>query len=382
MMFITTPSIVLEHLKSLSPIVSTNKTNPLLEGFLFEVKNDILHITAYSEDLRVQTSIPVSLASEDKDNFKDGFVINAKKIIEILQSLPEQPITFILIPDEMVIKLKTEQGEYKISVFDGEQYPSLTNNNEQEYIGTFTIQSSIFKAGLEKTLFAASDDIELRPNLCGIYCQFFENESVFVSTDTHRLIEYTRTDSRPETNISFILPKKNVPVITKILDKIEDAVEIKYAKGYIIAKIGEYTIFSKLAAGDYPKYRDVFPKNSSKRLIVDRNAIIASIRRVKVFSTLENHRVHLEMKGSLLKISASNEEYNESAFEQLSCTYEGDEFSIAFNAPLLIEQLQNIPSDEVVFEMTEANRAVVIKPHQENPGEKIISLLMPIVTSY
>jgi len=380
MMFITTPSIILEHLKNLSPIVSTNKTNPLLEGFLFETKKDMLNITAYSDDLRVLTSIPVSPAYEDKDNFKDGFVINAKKIMEILQSLPEQPLTFILLPDEMVIKLKTEQGEYKISVFDGEQYPALSN--EEEYAGTFTIQSSIFKTGLEKTLFAASDDIELRPNLCGIYCQFFENESVFVSTDTHRLIEYTRTDSRPETNVSFILPKKNVPVITKILDKIEDAIEVKFAKGYILAKIGEYTVFSKLATGDYPKYRDVFPKNSSKKLIVDRNSIIASIRRVKVFSTLENHRVHLEMKGSLLKVSASNEEYNESAFEQLSCTYEGEEFNIAFNAPLLIEQLQNIPSDEVVFEMTEANRAVVIKPHQENPGEKIISLLMPIVTSY
>lgn len=380
MMFVTTPSIVLEHLKNLSPILSTNKTNPLLEGFLFQVNKEQLNITAYSDDLRVQTSIHVSPASDEKNNFENGFVINGKKIIEILQSLPEQPLTFILLPDEMSIKLKTEQGEYKISVFDGDQYPEFTP--ETEFLGTFTIKSDIFRIGLEKTLFAASDDIELRPALCGIYCQFFESEAVFVSTDTHRLIEYTRTDSRPETNVAFILPKKNIPVISKILSRFDDAIEVNYAKGYILTRVGEYLIFSKLTVGDFPKYRDIFPKSYSKKLIVDRNALMASIRRVKVFSTMENNRVIFEMDGSLLKISAANEEYNESAVEQLSCTYEGEQFSIAFNATLLLEQLQNIPSDDVSFEMNEPNRAVIIKPHQENPGEKIISLLMPIAISY
>jgi len=380
MIFITTPAIVLEHLKNLSPILSSNKANPLLEGFLFEVKNNALNITAYSEDLRVQTSIHLSSVSDLQPTFENGFVVNGKKIIEILQSLPEQPLTFILLPEEMSIKLKTDQGEYKISVFDGEQYPPFILDTD--FLGTLTIKSDIFRTGLERTLFAASDDIELRPNLCGVYCQFLENESIYVATDTHRLIEYTRTDSRPETHVSFILPKKNIPVITKILDKFDDAVEINYAKGFIQIRIGEYLVFSKLGIGEYPKYRDVLPKNSNRKLIVDRNALIGAIRRVKVFSTLENNRIQLEMNGSLLKISAVNEEYNESAIEQLSCTYEGDPFTIAFNGPLLIEQLQNIESDEVVFGMTENNRPVLIVPHQENPGEKLITLLMPIVTAY
>lgn len=380
-MFITTPSIVLEHLRNLSPIISTNKTNPLLEGFLFEINKDLLSITAYSEDLRVKTSIHVTPATSENDsNFKDGFVVNGKKIIEILQSLPEQPLTFILIPDEMAIKLKTEQGEYKISVFDGEQYPSVTP--EADFQGTFTIKSDILKSGLEKTLFAASDDIELRPNLCGIYCQFFENEAVFVSTDTHRLIEYTRTDSRPETNVTFTIPKKNVTTISKILDKIDDAIEINFAKGFILIKVAEYSIFSKLVSGDFPKYRDILPKSYNSKLIVDRNALISSIRRVKVFSTLENNRVSLEMNGSLLKVFAINDEFNESAFEQLSCTYEGDALTISFNAPLIVEQLQSMGSENVVFEITEPNRAVVLKPNEENPGEKIYSIIMPIVSNY
>lgn len=380
MIFITTPAIVLEHLKNLSPILSTNKTNPLMEGFLFDTQKDILTITAYSEDLRVQTSIHINPTSTEKNNFPNGFVINGKKIIEILQSLPEQPITFILLPDEMAIKLKTEQGEYKISVFDGEQYPTI--NPDADFSGTFTINSDVLKTGLEKTLFAASDDIELRPNLCGIYCQFLENEAVFVATDTHRLIEYTRTDSRPETNISFTIPKKNIPVIAKIIDKLDDAIEINYSKGFILAKIREYNIFSKLIAGDFPKYKDILPKNYNKQITIDRNALISSIRRVKVFSTLENNKIQLEANGSLLQVSAINEEFNESAIEQLSCNYGGEKFNIAFNAPLLVEQLQSINSEQVVFEITEPNRAVVIKPAQDNPGEKLYSIIMPLVNNF
>lgn len=377
MMFITTPSILLEHLKSLNPVLTTNKALPLLDGFLFEVKKENLYITAYSEDLRIQTQISVNASSTEKDTYANGFVINGKKIMEILQSLPEQPITFILLPDEMSIKLKTEQGEYKISVFDGEQFPSF--HSEENFAGSFTIKSDALKSGLDKTLYAASDDIELRPNLCGVYCHFNENDAVFVSTDTHRLIEYTRTDSRPETNAAFILPKKNTSIISKILEKKDDAIEINFAKGFIQLKIGEYNIFSKLASGEFPKYKDILPKNYSKKMIIDRSALISSIRRVKVFSSLENNRIHFEMNGSLLKLSSFNEEYNESAVEHLTCTYEGEHFVIAFNAALLIEQLQNIHSDEVVFEMNEANRPVIIKPYQESPGEKIISLLMPII---
>lgn len=377
MIFITTPTLILEHLKNLSPVLSTNKTNPLLEGFLFEVKDTLLYITAYSEDLRVQTSIPIN-PSDSNNNFTNGFVVNGKKIMEILQNLPEQPLTFILVPDEMAIKFKTDQGEYKISVFDGEQYPSISEDTE--FAGNFVIKSEILKAGIERTVFAASDDVEIRPNLAGIFCQFLENETVFTSTDTHRLIEYTRTDSRPETNVSFILPKKNTSVISKILSKYEDAIDVNYGKGFIQLKASEYLIFSKLASGEFPKYREIFPKKSDKKLIVDRTTLINSVRRVKVFSSLDN-RVQLEMEGSLLNISATNEEYNESAIEHLTCTYEGEKFKIVFNANLLLEQLESIIADEIVFEMTENNRPVVVRPSQNTTNEKVISLLMPILIS-
>lgn len=377
MIFITTPTLILEHLKNLSPVLSTNKTNPLLEGFLFEVKDTLLYITAYSEDLRVQTSIPIN-PSDSNNNFTNGFVVNGKKIMEILQNLPEQPLTFILVPDEMSIKFKTDQGEYKISVFDGEQYPSISEDTE--FAGNFVIKSEILKAGIERTVFAASDDVEIRPNLAGIFCQFLENETVFTSTDTHRLIEYTRTDSRPETNVSFILPKKNTSVISKILSKYEDAIDVNYGKGFIQLKASEYLIFSKLASGEFPKYREIFPKKSDKKLIVDRTTLINSVRRVKVFSSLDN-RVQLEMEGSLLNISATNEEYNESAIEHLTCTYEGEKFKIVFNANLLLEQLESIVADEIVFEMTENNRPVVVRPSQNTTNEKVISLLMPILIS-
>lgn len=375
MIFITTPSIITDHLKNLSPVLSTNKSNPLLEGFLFEVKENLLYITAYSEDLRIQTSIPINPTPDSKKNFTNGFVVNGKKIMEILQKLPEQPLTFMLLPDDMAIKLKTDKGEYKISVFDGDQYPSI--NETKEFAGSFIIKSDIFRTGLERTIFAASDDVELRPNLCGTYCQFLENEAIFVSTDTHRLIEYTRTDSRPETNVSFTLPKKNIPVISKILAKGDNAVEIQIGKGFIQARFNEYLIFSKLAPGNFPDYKSVFPKESSKTLAIDRLALIESVNRLKILSSLDN-KVYFDMEGSLLKVSADNDEYNESGIEHLSCTYKGEKFKIVFNGNLIEEQLKNIIADEVVFEMTEANRPVLIKPAQDNPGERVVTLIMPI----
>ena len=57
------------------------------------------------------------------------------------------------------------------------------------------IKSDVLSNAINKTIFATGND-DLRPVMNGVFCQFSENTAVFVATDAHKLVRYTRTDAR------------------------------------------------------------------------------------------------------------------------------------------------------------------------------------------
>ena len=43
--------------------------------------------------------------------------------------------------------------------------------------------------------------------MSGVFCQFNEANSIFVATDAHKLVRYTRNDAKAGLSSSFIMPK-------------------------------------------------------------------------------------------------------------------------------------------------------------------------------
>jgi len=53
--------------------------------------------------------------------------------------------------------------------------------------------------------------------------------------------------------------------------------------------------------------------------------------------------------------------------------------SIGFKATYLIEILSNISSDEVMLKLADPSRAGLILPAQDEEGEELLMLLMPMM---
>ncbi|MFW5705629.1 MAG: DNA polymerase III subunit beta, partial [Bacteroidota bacterium] len=68
------------------------------------------------------------------------------------------------------------------------------------------------------------------------------------------------------------------------------------------------------------------------------------------------------------------------ATENLHCNYDGEDLEIGFNSKFLQEMLNNIDTKEVLMEMSQPNRAGLIKPvDNENENEDILMLVMPVM---
>merc|ERR1711916_43360 len=99
---------------------------------------------------------------------------------------------------------------------------------------------------INKTLFATGTD-DLRPVMSGVFCQLSADSMTFVATDAHKLVRYTRTDSKASGNSSFILPKKALNMLKNNLG--EEDVKIEYNESNAVFTFNETTLTCRLIDG-------------------------------------------------------------------------------------------------------------------------------------
>ena len=88
MKFIVSSSKLLKNIQVLGGILNTNNTLPILDNFLFNIKENDLVVT--SSDLETTLSSKIKIES----TITVKVAIPAKLLIDILKSLPNQPLTF------------------------------------------------------------------------------------------------------------------------------------------------------------------------------------------------------------------------------------------------------------------------------------------------
>jgi len=370
MNFVVSSSALLKHLKSIGGVLSTNNTVPILDCFLFEIDKGQLTISASDMETAITTTLNV------ESNTSGLIAIPAKTLIETLSNLPEQPVSFIIDKNKFTTKIKTVNGDYSISSHNGDDFPKM---NKVETETSIIIKSDVLASAINKTIFATGND-DLRPVMNGVFCQFTETNSIFVATDAHKLVRYTRNDAKAGANASFIMPKKPLNVLKTLLTGIDDAVKIEFNKTNALFSFGNVNMICRLVDGKYPNYEAVIPKQNPNKLTVDRSAFLGALKRVSVFSNKATHQIRVKIAGSQLTINAEDLDFANEGHETLTCTYVGEDMEIGFNSRFLIEMVSNMESDEIVLEMSAPNRAGIILPHNKsNPSEDLLMLVMPVM---
>jgi len=369
MRFIVSTSTLLKQLQSISGALSSSTVLPILENFLFEIKEGTLTISATD----LQTSMTTSLAVEAKDNGR--IAIPSRILLDTLKSLPEQPIAFFVDDQTFAIEISAGDGKYKLSGENGEDFPKIP---VVENASSVNLPASVLAEAINKTLFAVSND-ELRPAMTGVYCQFATDSITFVATDAHKLVRYRRKDAKAADNASFILPKKALNLLKSALPSEDVNVALEYNNTSAFFKFGNINLVCRLIDERYPPYESVIPQNNPNKLLIDRLAILGSLNRVAIYANKTTHQVRLKINGSELNISSEDIDFANEAHERLSCQYEGSDLEIGFNAKFLIEILKNLGSEEVSLEMSTPNRAGLILPVGGDENEDVLMLVMPVM---
>ncbi|OYD45519.1 DNA polymerase III subunit beta [Sphingobacterium cellulitidis] len=369
MRFIVSTSILLKQLQAISGASSSSTVLPILENFLFEIKDNLLTISATD----LQTSMVTTLQIEAKE---EGRVAMPSKIlIETLKTLPDQPVAFSVDTKTLAIEISAGDGKYKLSGENADDFPKIP---VVENTSTVNISAAILLEAINKTIFAVSND-ELRPAMSGVFVQLAEQSTTFVATDAHKLVRYRRTDVTADKPTSIILPKKALTLLKSSLPSDDVNVSIEYNNTNAFFQFGTINLICRLIDERYPDYEAVIPRLNPNKLTVDRSLFLNTLRRVVIFANKTTHQVRLKISGSELHISAEDLDFSNEAHERLSCQFEGEDMEIGFNAKFLVEMLNNLSCEEVVLEMSTPNRAGLLVPAIKEDHEDILMLVMPVM---
>jgi DNA polymerase-3 subunit beta len=369
MKFIVSSSQLLKQLQLLGGVINNNNTLPILDNFLFELKQNELIISASDLETTITSTIDVESDSSG------SIAISARLLLDTLKTFPNQPLTFKT-EDNNTIEISSEQGKYDMAYFSGEEFPkTISLENPSATI----IPAAILGSAISKTIFATGND-DLRPVMSGVFFQFSSDNLTFVATDAHKLVKYTRTDISASESAEFIMPKKPLNLLKGILGTSTTDVTIEYNTTNAKFVFDNVVLICRLIDGKYPNYDAVIPKENPNKLTVDRASFLNSTKRVSIFSSKTTHQIRLKMAGTELNISAEDIDYANKADERLNCDYQGDDMQIGFNSRFLTEMLSNLTSEEVLIEMSLPNRAGILTPVDGNDsGEQITMLVMPVM---
>ena len=369
MKFIISSESLLKNLQVLGSILNNNNTLPILDCFLFEIENKELFIT--SSDLETSLTSNISIDSSIKSNI----AVPAKLLIDIVRSLPDQPLTFSILENN-ILEISSSNGQYSLSYYDGTDYPKPLNVEEASKI---SFESTTLLKIINSTIFASGND-DLRPVMSGVFFQISSDLSCFVATDAHKLVKYERKDVKSDESIEFIVPNKPLNILKNILQDQKSKTDVLYNKTNAIFNFSNFKLVCRLIDGKYPNYDAVIPKENPNVLEVDRNQFLQAAKRSSIFSSKSTNQVKLEIKGNKLVIKAEDIDFNNKSEETLDCSYNGSDISIGFNSKFIVEMLSNLSSDSIKLELSSPSRAGIISPSLSNDdNENIIMLVMPIM---
>jgi len=369
MKFIVSSSYLLKQLSAINGVITTNPVVPILENFLFEISDGNLTVTA--SDL--QTSMITELQVEAKE---DGSIaIPAKILLETLRNLPEQPVTFSIDHNTYSIEINSDNGRYKLAGENATDFPKIPTVSDGYAVN---MSSEVLGRAINNTIFATSND-ELRPAMTGVFVKLDETNTTFVATDSHRLIRYRRVDVAADMGHSMIIPRKALTLLKATLPAELTNVNVEFNTSNAFFNFNQVKMICRLIDERFPDYENVIPLDNNNDVVVKKDELLSSLKRIAIYANKTTHQVRLKITGSELMISAEDLDFSNEANERLSCEHDGEDLEIGFNAKFLVEMLGNIDSEEITIKLSAPNKAGIITPNDKDEEEDILMLVMPVM---
>ena len=358
-------------LSALSRVINSKNALPILGDFVFEIKNNVLYLTASDSENVMKTQLDLT-----ESDGETRFAIGNHDLLEAVKGFSEQPITFDVNLEQSLVKISYQNGLFSLPIENSDEYPIA--QPVSEYANTITIPNAILAENINRSIFATAQD-ELRPVMNGIYFDLTPDCLSVVASDGHKLVRNKIYTIKSEQPSAFILPKKPANLLRNLLGKDGGDVVIRFDERNAEVSYGDGTLQCRLIEGRYPNYNSVIPQGNPNELRVDRLGLLAALRRVQPFSNDSSNLIRFHVEEATLQLDAEDYDFSKTATERMSCEYNGQPMSIGFKGSAFIDILNNFDSADVLIQLADPSRAGIVLPSEQPENQDVLMLMMPML---
>jgi DNA polymerase III subunit beta len=345
--------------------VTNRPSHPVLAGVLATAADGLLELRASDLDVTVDARIAVTVDEPGTA------VLPAKLTADIVRSLRPGRVDVDVTADEA--RVRADRSQFAVRTLSVADYPKVASVDAEPV----SVGGAAFADALRQVTRAASTD-ENRPILTGVLIAAEDSGIRLVATDSYRLA----VRDLPETTVlesgqRVLVPSRALSEVARLISG-TDQVSVRLGAREAQFDIGEggpgsVTLITRLIEGEFPNYRQLIPQSYPNRLVVSREELTESLKRVKLL-TRDGAPVRLSLGAAGVDLHAVAHDVGQ-ASESIEATYDGAELTVAFNPDYLLAGIDAVSGDEVALETLDPMKPAVVRPTDDSG---FLYLLMPV----
>lgn len=359
-----------------SHLVTKNVNLPILQNVMMKAEGGTIRFTATNLEIAVNCTV------RGKVEEPGEHTIPSKLFFDYVSLLPNETIHVGTEQEQIFVECGSHKT--KINGLSSAEFPLVPKVEAELH---FQIPVEEFKKALSQVLFSVATN-ESRPELTGVAMRFYlfegEGRLRLASTDSYRLSEVVIPVTSPlENDHQVVIPAKTLLEISRVLSVFKDEVELptflslQLSKNQAVFAYGPVELISRIIDEHYPDYEQIIPKIFSTKAILDREDFIKAVKAASLFSKngLFDITLRFEPKEKALFVQATDATRGQNQ-SMCEADISGQQNTVSVNYRYLLDGLQVVDAEQVVFEMIDGANPCLLGPVSTKNAYRYV--LMPI----
>ncbi len=346
-------------------IANKNSNLPILQNVLLRAEDGHITLAATNLEIGITTTVRGKIEASGEFTLPAQLFSNYVNLVtaeRIDCELQDKEFRVVADGQETVIKGE-EAAEFPI-------LPAIEKQVE------YAINKHALEVALQQTVIAASVD-ETRPEIAGVLFSIENSQLILAATDSYRLAETKVELQKPGETMSLILPQRSTQELLRILQaQSTETVTLYASETQLACEIGDVQFVSRVIEGSFPAYQQIIPENGLTTVVLPIKGFVKAIKGAALFSKTGINDIELVVSAetNTIEIRAINAQLGENT-TIIAGDVKGEDVKIVFNYRFVLDGLQNMVGDQVVFMFSTGVNPGVCRSSE---SEEYTYVIMPI----
>src|SRR5688500_10907957 len=337
-------------------VVEKRSTIPILSNVLLKASDGRLQIAATDLDVTILSSCAARITTPG------GVTIEAKRLFDVIRSLPDDDV-HIAMQENNSVAIEAGTAKFRLLGLPAEDYPTLPTVNVTD---AYTLPLEELKTMVGKVKFAITHE-ETRFQLNGALLKVQPTKMEMVATDGHRmaLINFpqgsTPGGKKKGADLTILIPRKALEEILRLETGADGDVRFGVSENQLFFEAGDRRLMARMIDVNFPNYMEVIARDNDRKVMVDRERLLATIRRISLVANERTRAVRFDFAPGKLTVSSTNPELGD-ARETVPIDYAGNPFFVGLNAAYVTDFLSAVDTPSVSLDLKDENSQCIGRP--------------------